>query len=77
MNSIVPVSEGDIPAIDAEAARVAPADESNVTVCPVRPPSLLVAPSDIEKIAEKNGLIFKRQFEAGDHHYGLVFEFPI
>ncbi len=27
-----------------------------------------------EKIAERAGFVFDRQFEAGDHHYGLVFK---
>ena len=33
-----------------------------------------VSPDEIKKIAEKAGLIFEKEFEAGKYHFGLIFK---
>ena len=33
-----------------------------------------VAPDEIKKIAEKAGLVFGKDFEAGKYHFGLIFK---
>jgi ubiquinone/menaquinone biosynthesis C-methylase UbiE len=37
-------------------------------------PSLILTPDWAEKIAKRAGFDLERQFESGDHHYGMVFK---
>lgn len=39
-------------------------------------PKKRVSPGEVKKIAEEVGLELKKEFEAGDYHYGLVFTKP-
>jgi len=45
-------------------------------VSPMGPQEGRVNPGDVKKIAEDLGLKLKKEFEAGDHHFALLFTKP-